>query len=300
MLPQIIELIYYALASNDIRVLIFGLLKDYVKEQSLKIVLKDENVSEEELDQPYSIFNPNILKKLISIITPDEFKTLESSINKVKNLVNKFNEKGSTKEDKESVNKDNTLGKDLQGWTILSSSWFKKGIFYKSLNNRGLKSGLLTGLFQSDFAKNKKWYGPYTYPSFPEEIWILMTQQRGKNGSGAGSIFWKYWLKSWLPSKLRAYVKSNLRDSLGITKGRKSYYILQTKNINILKTSTFIHKLELGFFKLKSNKKLPNTEIGSNAYRQQRREIFSYHKKNNLIKNVGISIYKNKNTHKKW
>ncbi|WP_425381293.1 hypothetical protein [Spiroplasma endosymbiont of Polydrusus pterygomalis] len=292
MIPQIIELIYYMLASNDIRILIFDLLKDYFKNKDFQETLKNENVSKEELDQPYSIFNPNILKKLLNIITPDEIKYLRSIINKL----SKFSEKGVTKENKEKLNKAE-LNKDSQDWVILSSSWFKKGTFYKS--NIQLKSGLLTGLFQSDTSKNKRWYGPYTYPSFPEEIWVLMTQQRGKNGSGAGSIFWKYWLRSWLPSQLRAYVKKNLKDTLGITKGRKSYYVLQAKNINILKTSAFINRLERGFFRLKTYKTLSSSEIGSKAYRDVRRTIFTTNK-NSTFKNIGYSIYKNKNTYKKY
>lgn len=323
MIPQIIELIYYMLASNDIRILIFGLLKDYFKNKDFQETLKNENVSKEELDQPYSIFNPNILKKLLSIIIPDEFNVIKSTINRVKHLdttiknaiiipnefkdiksyINKikklnqlFSEKGVTKENKEKLNKAE-LNKDSQGWVILSSSWFKKGTFYKS--NQSLKSGLLTGLFQADTSKNKRWYGPYTYPSFPEEIWVLMTQQRGKNGSGAGSIFWKYWLRSWLPSQLRAYVKKNLKDTLGITKGRKSYYVLQAKNINILKTSAFINRLERGFFRLKTYKTLSSSEIGSKAYRDVRRTIFTTNK-NSTFKNIGYSIYKNKNTYKKY
>lgn len=287
MIPQIIELIYYMLASNDIRILIFGLLKDYFKNKDFQETLKNENVRKEELDQPYSILNPNILKKLLNIITPDEIKYLRSIINKL----SKFSEKGVTKENKTELNKDS------QGWVILSSSWFKKGTFYKS--NTQLKSGLLTGLFQADTSKNKRWYGPYTYPSFPEEIWVLMTQQRGKNGSGAGSIFWKYWLRSWLPSQLRAYVKKNLKDTLGITKGRKSYYILQAKNINVLKTSAFINRLERGFFRLKTYKTLSSVEIGSKAYRDVRRTIFTTNK-NSTFKNIGYSIYKNKNTYKKY
>ncbi|WP_425380760.1 hypothetical protein [Spiroplasma endosymbiont of Polydrusus pterygomalis] len=292
MIPQIIELIYYMLASNDIRILIFDLLKDYFKNKDFQETLKNENVSKEELDQPYSIFNPNILKKLLNIITPDEIKYLRSIINKL----SKFSEKGVTKENKEKLNKAE-LNKDSQDWVILSSSWFKKGTFYKS--NIQLKSGLLTGLFQSDTSKNKRWYGPYTYPSFPEEIWVLMTQQRGKNGSGAGSIFWKYWLRSWLPSQLRAYVKKNLKDTLDITKGRKSYYVLQAKNINILKTSAFINRLERGFFRLKTYKTLSSSEIGSKAYRDVRRTIFTTNK-NSTFKNIGYSIYKNKNTYKKY
>ncbi|BDT03686.1 hypothetical protein SHM_13320 [Spiroplasma ixodetis] len=60
----IIRLIYSALASDDIRVLIVSLLKNHSKDTGLKAFLDSENVSEEELDQPYSTFNPNIAKKL--------------------------------------------------------------------------------------------------------------------------------------------------------------------------------------------------------------------------------------------
>lgn len=55
-----------------------------------------------------------------------------------------------------------------------------------------------------------------TYPAFPQEIWILMTQAKGKNGTGAGTIFWKFWNRKWLPSQLRKYVKSELAKKVNI------------------------------------------------------------------------------------
>ncbi|WP_375317682.1 hypothetical protein [Spiroplasma endosymbiont of Virgichneumon dumeticola] len=83
MLHLIIRLIYSALASDDIRVLIVSLLKNYSKDTGLKAVLDSENVSEEELDQPYSTFNPNIAKKLLSILKPNELTTLKTELNKL-------------------------------------------------------------------------------------------------------------------------------------------------------------------------------------------------------------------------
>ncbi|WP_425381505.1 hypothetical protein [Spiroplasma endosymbiont of Polydrusus pterygomalis] len=299
MLPLIIRIIYSALETNDIRTAIISLLKLYSKNQSLKSVLDSENVSEEELGQPYSTFNPNIIKKLLSILKPNELTELKTQLDKlvfkpIKKVNNLF------KEDKKDINgknieKDN---KDDKGWVILSSSWFKKGLFYKS--NQSLKVGILQGLFQSDTSKNKRWYGVYTYPNVPEETWNLMKVQKGKNGNGAGTIFWRYFLRSWLPSQIRKYVKKQLKEQKSITKGRKSYYILQAKNINVLKTTAFINKLERGFFKLKEFKTLPKTELGSRAWKVERKEYLTFHKTNNLNKNIGISIYKNKSKYKTW
>ncbi|WP_342276766.1 hypothetical protein [Spiroplasma endosymbiont of Nebria brevicollis] len=83
MLPLIIRLIYSALASDDIRVLIVSLLKNYSKDNGLKSVLDSENVSIEELNQPYSVFNPNIAKKLLSILKPNELTILKTELDKL-------------------------------------------------------------------------------------------------------------------------------------------------------------------------------------------------------------------------
>lgn len=294
MLPFIIRLIYSALASNDIRALIIDLLKNYSKDTGLKAVLDSENVSEKELDQPYSTFNPNIAKKLLSILKPNELTILKNELDKlvfnpIKKGKNLFKE---NKKDKEQDNKDN------KGWVILSSSWLKKGSFYKS--NQSLKFGLLQVLIQSDNSKNKRWYGPYTYPNVSEETWNIMKVQKGKNGSGAGTIFWRYFLKGFLPSQIRKYVKKQLKEQKNITKGNQRYNIIKSTNINVLKTTAFINRLERGFFKLKEFKALPKTELGSRAWRVERKEYLNFHKTNNLNKNIGISIYKNKSKNKTW
>lgn len=294
MLPFIIRLIYSALASNDIRALIIDLLKNYSKDTGLKAVLDSENVSEKELDQPYSTFNPNIAKKLLSILKPNELTILKNELDKlvfnpIKKGKNLFKE---NKKDKEQDNKDN------KGWVILSSSWLKKGSFYKS--NQSLKFGLLQVLIQSDNSKNKRWYGPYTYPNVSEETWNIMKVQKGKNGSGAGTIFWRYFLKGFLPSQIRKYVKKQLKEQKNITKGNQRYNIIKSTNINVLKTTAFINRLEREFFKLKEFKSLSKTELGSRAWRVERKEYLNFHKTNNLNKNIGISIYKNKSKNKTW
>ncbi len=324
MLPLIIRIIYSALETNDIRTAIISLLKLYSKNQSLKSVLDSENVSEEELGQPYSTFNPNIIKKLLSIlkpseltelktqldkirnlpqtfknaIKPNEISTINGYVNKVKKISNLFKDSNNKEIQSNEEDKKNINDKDDKGWVILSSSWFKKGLFYKS--NQSLKVGILQGLFQSDTSKNKRWYGPYTYPNVPEETWNLMKVQKGKNGNGAGTIFWRYFLRSFLPSQIRKYVKKQLKEQKGITKGKQRYNIIKSTNINVLKTTAFINRLERGFFKLKEFKTLPKTELGSRAWRVERKEYLTFHKNNNLNKNIGISIYKNKNTYKKY
>lgn len=294
MLPLIIRLIYSALASDDICVLIINLLKNYSKDNGLKSVLDSENVSTEELDQPYSVFNPNIAKKLLSILKPNELTILKNELDKlVFNPIKKG--KNLFKEDKKVKEQDN---KDKKGWVILSSSWLKKGSFYKS--NQSLKLGLLQVLIQSDTSKNKRWYGPYTYPNVSEETWNIMKVQKGKNGSGAGTIFWKYFLKGFLPSQIRKYVKKQLKEQKGITSGKQRYNIIKSTNINVLKTTAFINRLERGFFKLKEFKKLPKTELGSRAWRVERKEYLNFHKTSSTTKNIGISIYKNKSKYKTW
>ncbi|WP_339047720.1 hypothetical protein [Spiroplasma endosymbiont of Colias croceus] len=298
MLPLIIRIIYSALETNDIRTAIISLLKLYSKNQSLKSVLDSENVNEEELDQPYSTFNPNIIKKLISILKPSELTELKTQLDKlVFKPIKKINKlfKDNDNKESESNEEDN---KDDKGWIILSSSWFKKGLFYKS--NQSLKFGVLQGLFQSDTSKNKRWYGVYTYPNVPEETWNLMKAAKGKNGNGAGTIFWRYFLRGFLPSQIRSYVKKQLKEQKGISKGKQRYNIIKSTNINVLKTTAFINKLERGFFKLKEFKTLPKTELGSRAWRVERKEYLTFHKTNNLNKNIGISIYKNKSKYKTW
>lgn len=86
----------------------------------------------------------------------------------------------------------------------LSSSWLKYGE-YTQLGNTGL--GNLTIRILQD--GKSKWYGPYTYPAVPKLVWDNMKSAVGKNGTGAGSVFWKMFLGHWLPSNLRDYVKKH-------------------------------------------------------------------------------------------
>ncbi|CAB1054372.1 hypothetical protein [Spiroplasma endosymbiont of Danaus chrysippus] len=300
--PLIIEWIYNALVSNDIKLALINALKTYYKNQSLKAVFDSENISEKEIHQPYSVFNPNILKKLTSILKPSELSILQNEINKFKNPINSFKNSIMSTEIrtvKNYVNKFDNLFKENEeeipdnAWEVLSSSWFKKGRF--TVDNKNLKIGTLTTLFQSDNDKRQIWYGPYTYPTFPQEIWILMTQAKGKNGSGAGTIFWKFWNRKWLPSQLRKYVKSELAKK-GKYYGSQDTSVIYPNNINVQKTMHFINRLEKGFFKLKEYKTLSKNEIGSTQWRYERKQLL----KNSLHTRKYIKIKRNSNFYKTW
>lgn len=113
----------------------------------------------------------------------------------------------------------------------LSSSWVKYGRFEPIANS---VLGMLTIWVQSDKDPKHRWYGPYTYPYVNQDIWTAMIQARGKNGTGAGSMMWQYFLRSWLPSALRGWVVSH-KDEF-------------TKN-NLIKTRAFIKQLTIDYAK---------------------------------------------------
>ncbi|WP_342276768.1 hypothetical protein [Spiroplasma endosymbiont of Nebria brevicollis] len=95
-------------------------------------------------------------------------------------------------------------------------------------------------------------------------------------------------------------LRNNLKKRKGISKGKQRYNVLKSTNINVLKTTAFINRLERGFFKLKEFKTLPKTELGSRAWRVERKEYLNFHKTSSTTKNIGISIYKNKSKYKTW
>lgn len=108
--------------------------------------------------------------------------------------------------DIDAVNKEmaNKIIKDLNINEIrgLSSSWIVKG-HYKSYPNSTI--GNLT-----IWIKNKFGSKPYTYPNVDKTIWFKMQEAKGQNGTGAGSVFWKYFLHTWIHSALRDFIRNNL------------------------------------------------------------------------------------------
>lgn len=88
---------------------------------------------------------------------------------------------------------------DYDGWdnAILSSSWLVAGSYSKSIN------ALEITTYQGR---------SYVYPGVSPEVWKQMKLARGRNGSGAGSVFWYLYLKpkGWIRGKVRRYIKENI------------------------------------------------------------------------------------------
>ena len=104
----------------------------------------------------------------------------------------------------------------------LSSSWVQYGSFQQI---RESVLGMLTIWVNSDADPKHRWYGPYTYPYVNRDIWTAMLQAKGKNGSGAGSVMWSYFLRSWLPSALRKFVVSHKEQFSQNTLARNKSFI---------------------------------------------------------------------------
>lgn len=207
-----------------------------------------------DLDFMHYLSNPNNVLKDIKKIPQD----------KVNNLVKDFNQNFSNK-NKESQDKLKNINEFT--YTNLSSSWLKKGKL--TITNKSSLYGVLTIMINSD--KNPKWYGPYTYPLISIKTWELMKEQKGKNGSGAGTIFWRYFLDVYYPSQFRQYAKQKI-------------------NKGILSINDF-NKIESGFYRTK-NKDI-NNSIDNKLYKnnlqiqaKQTRQQLKNHIKKELYKNA--------------
>ena len=156
----------------------------YVSQDILYRFTNNQDVSE--------ILDPEEVLKALKSASPEEIKALEEDIKRV----NEAQQEEAIKSIDYS-----TLEKEA-----LSSSWVKYGSFQQI---KGSVLGMLTIWVQSDNDKKHRKYGPYTYPYVNRDIWISMKIARGKNGTGAGSVMWNFFLRSWLPSELRIYVVKN-------------------------------------------------------------------------------------------
>jgi len=127
-------------------------------------------------------------------------------------------------------------------WQPLNSSWLDSGMF--NITNKLTLTGNLTILIYTKTAKNPKFYGPYVYPSVPVEIWKLLSNAV----SNAGTLFWRYWLRKWLPSHLRNYIKKRLPQALKekYHKGTTKLTLPTVQKLQQIKK--FINNLKIGHF----------------------------------------------------
>lgn len=172
----------------------------------------------------------NLLKgqlgKLISRYVSQNLLTAMSGIKKVidfekyldPKMIFKAIQRANEKEINQLLKEINLLNKDERNKALkslnvteaipisLSSSWIKKGQFLQKANSI---NGTMILWIQSDKDPKHRWYGPYVYPHIDKQLWLLMKEAKGKNGTGAGSIMWKYFLHSWFPSAIRQYLIKN-------------------------------------------------------------------------------------------
>lgn len=165
------------------------------------------------------------------------------------------------------------LNGDGGEFVILSSSWIKTGQ-YKS-TTEGI--GTLTINIQRD--GDSKLYGPYTYPVVPLRVWALMKQAKGKNGSGAGSVFWKLYLHGFIKSGIRAYAYKQL---FKIAKVQASGEVID----KLAAVQDKIGKLNRDFYKRKNKITNPNSP---QDYISWRNDVLKRHNdmKNDLKGRVG-------------
>ncbi|WP_353487125.1 hypothetical protein, partial [Spiroplasma phoeniceum] len=167
--------------------------------------------------------------------------------------------------------------KDSKEWVNIQSSWIKYGKF--ELTNKITNTGNATFLFQPKI----KVYGPYTYPSMPADFWLAI-----KNANAnAGTLFWRIWLRVWLPSMIRRHIKLGLITDKNIRSGKKSNTFIQAlvvspKEVNDVRK--YIRKLEQGFYhNIGRDKRRTVKQIGTykwkknqgQQFRNKRREYLS-------------------------
>lgn len=172
-------------------------------------------------------------------------------------------------------------------WQPLNSSWLDSGMF--NITNKLTLTGNLTILIYTKTAKHPKFYGPYVYPSVPVEIWKLLSNAV----SNAGTLFWRYWLRKWLPSHLRNYIKKRLPQELKekYPKGNIKLTLPTVQKLQQIKK--FINNLKIGHFNFNFAGEINNKKW----YRDRKSDVKNI---NNLYKTpVKNMFYKTNQTIKK-
>ncbi len=178
-----------------------------------------------------------------------------------------------------------------------------------NITNKLTLTGNLTILIYTKTAKHPKFYGPYVYPSVPVEIWKLLSNAV----SNAGTLFWRYWLRKWLPSHLRNYIKKRLPQALKekYPKGNIKLTLPTVQKLQQIKK--FINNLKIGHFNFNfageiNNKKWYHERRGDvknikNLYKTPVKNMF--YKTNQTIKTIKktktrVNSYKPSNLKNKY
>ncbi|UZQ29348.1 MAG: hypothetical protein OHM56_09180 [Spiroplasma phoeniceum] len=158
-----------------------------------------------------------------------------------------------------------------------------------NITNKLTLTGNLTILIYTKTPKHPKFYRPYVYPSVPVEIWKLLSNAV----YNAGTLFWLYWLRKWLPSHLRNYIKKRLPQALKekYPKGNIKLTLPTVQKLQQIKK--FINNLKIGHFNFNFASEINNKKW----YRERKSDVKNI---KNLYKTpVKNMFYKTNQTIKK-
>lgn len=258
---------------------------NYITDKYNKITSKVEDI--------YQWLNPFTYLDLIKKGHKKEIQQILSQLEKDNNIKNR-----------EQFKNENYLNTN---WQPLNSSWLDSGMF--NITNKLTLTGNLTILIYTKTAKYPKFYGPYVYPTVPVEIWKLLSNAV----SNAGTLFWRYWLRKWLPSHLRNYIKKQLPQALKekYPKGTTKLTLPTVQKLQQIKK--FINNLKIGHFNFNFADEINNKKW----YRERRSDVKNiknlyktpvknmFYKTNQTIKTIKktktrVNSYKSSNLKNKY
>lgn len=136
------------------------------------------------------------LKKISKLLKTSPRKLWETFVNTPEEFANKLSKipKQARKEFSEAVEKATKKQTETQ---TLSSSWIKKGTWTPV--GLGVSGDLTIWTVKGKHG--------YTYPGVDYAVWTAMKKAKGRNGGGAGSVFWAMYLRQFKSSTFGQFLK---------------------------------------------------------------------------------------------
>lgn len=119
--------------------------------------------------------------------------------------------------------------------STLSSSWLVFGIYY---GTRKTGAGHLIGNLELTIhpIKSKRPAKNYLYFNVPYNTWKQMTEASGRNGTGAGSVFWNNYLHGYIGGHSKSSNQVRANKVYNIIKGKSGYRNYKFTRPNNVKT----------------------------------------------------------------
>lgn len=96
----------------------------------------------------------------------------------------------------------NTNKRRVRDAAPLSSSWCYYGVWSASTNKENYWIGVLNLTVKREYKDGRVVIGKtYTYQQFPLTVWSLMKAALGRDGTGAGSVYWRAYIRGWRAGK---------------------------------------------------------------------------------------------------